>query len=686
MTEGFDMEDGFVPTSRIQAERWLADTTIDVGRFATAAGLTFDAYAAVIRGLEARGLCWIERGLDRDGRKTDRVRVRAQKATDFSELELRVIASMESRSTSGSLGRRTAQEALRATRSIQTIVTPEGPITVIRTVAAQLLKAGVVTGALDGTLRAGAAATVKAAILASAVCDFCSAMGAAHTFDVPNFEMPLGAGMSIGGWAACDACAALVRANSRKGLMDRALASLAFAKFTRPAIAEMFARFWRGMDEKAEAAGAAGALADFVEGRFSGSEVSRLDKPIQAALSDRDTRIAYLARVTGLTRDELEAATRGEVGPEALAKIARWHRSIPPSELRTVLAGGMVRPPAPASLIPHWQQALDAKYAALAGMIAAARGAKTVAFPDATDLNDPAAVQRVLVKAKAAAEFQDMDFESDVRLLRAAEAFSFNADTTAAIREATRSIPHDAPLSSVEAPTGCGWFWFAEPLPIVSASLASDVTHALLWGWTDRRGPEVALQFATYVRDREGRVTPAVRWYWPLSATLHEMLAIATRAYRAAYGPGGRFAEADGIVTERAATGEKQTLEAIADLSLFFLAACVWFKQKIVVASDGHVERHARKRMQREHKLAEPPRVRVIALRASARKPREGASEGGEGAGRHLTCRFTVSGHPRLQRCGPGRKDVKLIWIDPYPKGPADAPFRTREKVYAVIR
>jgi hypothetical protein len=46
-----------------------------------------------------------------------------------------------------------------------------------------------------------------------------------------------------------------------------------------------------------------------------------------------------------------------------------------------------------------------------------------------------------------------------------------------------------------------------------------------------------------------------------------------------------------------------------------------------------------------------------------------------------------VKGHPRLQPCGPGRTDRKLIWISPYPKGPNDAPFKESGlTVYAVVR
>ena len=101
-----------------------------------------------------------------------------------------------------------------------------------------------------------------------------------------------------------------------------------------------------------------------------------------------------------------------------------------------------------------------------------------------------------------------------------------------------------------------------------------------------------------------------------------------------------------------------------------------------------HIERHARKRYEKAFKAT--PTVRVIALRKSAPTVREETAETADPndkTKRHLKVRFVVEGHPRLQRVGPGLKETKLIFIESYPKGPEDAPFKeSGPRVFAVIR
>lgn len=54
--------------------------------------------------------------------------------------------------------------------------------------------------------------------------------------------------------------------------------------------------------------------------------------------------------------------------------------------------------------------------------------------------------------------------------------------------------------------------------------------------------------------------------------------------------------------------------------------------------------------------------------------------------GSWLTFRSVTSGHWRKQPCGPGRTEIKRIWINPYVRGPEDAPFRTTHKVSTLVR
>lgn len=569
--------------------------------------------------------------------------------------------------------------------NVQRVRTPSGVLAVIKATAEKLLKEGIISGTIDGDLHANDAATVKAAIMAFAVCDFCSTPGASHYCDVPDFGVTYGpdresnysATKSTGGWMACDVCDAMVQKNDRKGLVDRAIETMAFPKFSRRMIEEFVTKFWQGMDDRADATGIGAACVDFIEDRYP-----KLPEPV--ASKPKEERIKAVMEATGLERKQVVAMMDGKMDHRAISKLIAFKRACGGDDRRmaSIISGG-VPPPLP-DVTPHWQRAIDAKYDVLSMLVKMRSAAqRTFAVNTPTDLNDSDAVRKLLNRSKAAIAWQDLQYGLDIQALQRAETYSFGADPIVAITQAATLIPRDSPLSSVEVPTGAGWFWFSTPLQVqMTTVMPQDVTHALLWGWTDVDG-DVAMRFAGFVRDDEGKLRPATAWSWPLRMTMAEMLRFNRENYARDYEKDGGIRSGE-TVTVDAAT----TLAAIEALSAFFLAACVWFKQKILVSSQGHIERHARKRIMREHKQKEAPTVRVIALRASARQQRveeEGASKDGS-AERRLHVRFVVSGHPRLQRCGPGRADVKLIWIAPYPKGPADAPFKERQKVFAVIR
>jgi hypothetical protein len=501
--------------------------------------------------------------------------------------------------------------------------------------------------------------------------------------------MPHDAGQSVGGWAACDACYELVNGNRRAELLRRAVEHSASGRFGAAGIAALHKSFWEARDNLVEAAGVGAALTDFLEGRM----------PPTKPVTERSKRTDAIKMLTGLTDDELDALGRGDLAYKEVAqKLVAWRKKYGTDyDSARRLAEWMEQEhkrPLPAGHVPHWQQAIDAQYDALLQVTKMLEGARQmVAFNEATDLNDPKAVAAMMQRAETVKMIRDLDFQRDAQLLRTAATYSFNAETTAAIREGANSIPHDAPLSSIETPnTGAGWFWFAEPLNLVASSVASNHVHALLWGWAhDLDSDGAVLRFSVYVRDenREApthqRVLPSTRWTWKVGESFHEMIARSTIAYREMYGPGGKF---EGTATrDFPLDGEIAQIKVISELSLFFLMACVWFKQKVLVAASGHVERHARKRIAREHKLKEPPSVRVIALREALREPAPPSEESGaEKTTRHYQVRWIVRGHARLQVCGPARKDRKLIWIDAHPAGPSDKPLKVSTKVYAVIR
>jgi hypothetical protein len=320
-------------------------------------------------------------------------------------------------------------------------------------------------------------------------------------------------------------------------------------------------------------------------------------------------------------------------------------------------------------VMPHWQVALDQKVEAIESL---------------------RVIQQLSPEELADRRVDYMDLQEDLNALRVAEVFSFNGDTMHAIMEGAKSIPHDSPLSSVEIPTArAGWFWFAEPYPVASSPVSAGTTAALLWSWhTNLKEP--ALQFSAYVIDEKvmkGRILPSTKWSWPVRLSIKEMMSMSGHLYRETYTGKGKFAGNPWAV------GERATMNVVWELSLFFMMSCLWFRQTVpgtkkkiepkLTQEQGHIERHARKRFEKEFNTK--PVVRVIALRKTQATAVE--SEHGEGTGRKLKVRFIVKGHAKLQRCGPGGSDRKLIWVDAYPKGPDDAPFKeSGPRVFAVIR
>jgi hypothetical protein len=572
-------------------------------------------------------------------------------------------------------------------KNIQHVRTPTGVLALIAATAEKLLKEGVISGSLDGDLHAADAATVKAAIMASAVCDFCSTPGATHYYDVPDFGVTFGPDResnysqtkSTGGWMACDVCDALVRKDNRKALVDRAIETMAFPKFSRKMIEEFVSKFWQGMDEKADAAGVAAACVDFIEDRTTPA------LPEVVASQPKADRIEAVMRSTGLDRKQVVAMMEGKFDHRAISKLTAFQRRCGGDDRRMAAMIQGSEPPPLKDITPHWQRALDVKFDIISRLSKILRDVqRAVAFDESMDITSAEAIRKFGKRAEAYAALQDLQYQQDVKHLTQAETFSFGADPIVAIMEAAKMLPRDAPLSSVEVPTGAGWFWFSTALPIkMTSNFGEDGTDGLLWGWTKNEDGEASMRFSGFVL-ADGHAAPATSWNWPLHMTLDEMVKFNVENYVRDYElPGGVRTN---LPTET--IGREKTTAAIEQLSAFFLAACMWFKQKVLVSSQGHVERHARKRIQREHKLKDAPTVRIIALRAGIREQVEkehGAADAKTGE-RKLHVRFVVTGHPRLQRCGPGRSDVKLIWIAPYPKGPDGAPFKERQKVFAVIR
>jgi hypothetical protein len=101
--------------------------------------------------------------------------------------------------------------------------------------------------------------------------------------------------------------------------------------------------------------------------------------------------------------------------------------------------------------------------------------------------------------------------------------------------------------------------------------------------------------------------------------------------------------------------------------------------QEIAHIQEEHPDRSTKRRLER---MKIPPQVSVITLRRPANPHQHADGESGV----QWQHRWMVRGHPRWQACGPGRSERKLIWVNPFWKGPEDAPIKQTSKVYRVAR
>jgi hypothetical protein len=202
----------------------------------------------------------------------------------------------------------------------------------------------------------------------------------------------------------------------------------------------------------------------------------------------------------------------------------------------------------------------------------------------------------------------------------------------------------------------------------------------MVWSWQKNVAePEERpyLFISLYIQLENGELIPTSSFRWPEGATLEEHIGVLDEQYEQNY------ANNEIVVS-------KSQMKSIATRTFkFFFSACLWMEQKILEQSDAPIERHARKRYVREHKLKESPNpVRIILLRRKQVVRPDAPISEGEKQPREWSCRWVVDGFWR-QQWYPSEGKHKTKWINPFIKGPEDKPLRTRPhqiKVYAVSR
>lgn len=259
--------------------------------------------------------------------------------------------------------------------------------------------------------------------------------------------------------------------------------------------------------------------------------------------------------------------------------------------------------------------------------------------------------------------------ENVVKFLPRATAFAWHKELTRAVWESSASIPGDAMVTAdllpESGPRAIAWWWFEWPLPAVNSVRYPDTeTVRGLMLVQDETGI-VVIEF----RDggQEIPLIPGVRFFIPRGRTLDQL---------------DHFDPDDAsndVGIRGLSTSAGDTLPQMRRMGRFVLAACVFLRQRIVQSSDVHIERHLRKRIQREHPDVMPS-VKLIALR----RAESSQHDGGDTRQVEWSCQWIVQGHWRNQKIKEGHR---LIYIEKYIKGPEDKPLRVHpQTVFDVKR
>lgn len=255
-----------------------------------------------------------------------------------------------------------------------------------------------------------------------------------------------------------------------------------------------------------------------------------------------------------------------------------------------------------------------------------------------------------------------------VRLLPGATTFAWMGETASAVWIASQSIPSNSMLNLSDLPDAhTSSFWWLEcPLPIPMDKEPHDkIQDDVFDAYTI---PGLALEVtrdrselrAFIVRDSEHGPLSSGFVSFPFGMSLADFTEKRVVNVAPAFGwnPGSN--------------GEL--------IFRFILAAMVWLRQRVVISSEGLIERHRRKQLARDLDVPLPSDVKVIQFRRSESQP----NFGGEHEAVDWSCRWVVGGHWRNQ---PYKDERKLIYILPYVKGPADKPLKVpTHTVYMVNR
>jgi len=252
--------------------------------------------------------------------------------------------------------------------------------------------------------------------------------------------------------------------------------------------------------------------------------------------------------------------------------------------------------------------------------------------------------------------------EGATTLLPHAETYCWSGPTSAAVQAAALSVPDSSTLRLEDLPSGVSWWWFDEPVPIAlpdpdTSTRVGREIGAIVIGPVVLGPPDAPERLALIVHR------------WSRRADDEPSILMPTSVY--AIPPDRTLGNVRDDVALSFGGVEDDTfrLRRGYEVMRFVIAAAAWLRQRILVTSDGHVERHRRKQLAREFDTPVASTVKIIELRRlESDAPRDPNAEPVE-----WSCRWIVTGHWRQQ---PYKDGIRPIYIHPFVKGPADKPLR----------
>lgn len=234
------------------------------------------------------------------------------------------------------------------------------------------------------------------------------------------------------------------------------------------------------------------------------------------------------------------------------------------------------------------------------------------------------------------------------------------------------TVARDMPpwtLTAAALPSPDGFFWFAQPLAI--PPYAGTWLHALVWTAVTRADDGSTFKVMTGPGVGGDGIAMTT---WATVEGASDGLRPYLPYHNLDWWYGESFETASARYQPEMVERKRYVLRLIASMFAFL-------NQRILVHSEQSVERHARRRLERQGWQHEPL-VRVVELR----RRQSTAAPSGEHQAVDWSCRWVVSGHWRSQYY-PSVDEHRPLWILPYVKGPDSKPLRPpRAKVFAVVR